>query len=139
MPIHPETLTVTADHLARARRYPLTIELENGDWVARTPDPAFLFIVGAGETPEGAAAALVQNLAGQLALAELEHREVPEPLSGYGHPFSVRLPRSLHRALNARAAAEGVSVSQAVVFLLADSLAVPVPPRRGRQPAGRSA
>ncbi len=130
MPIHEETLTITPDHLGRARRYPLTVEFEEDGWVARTPDPAFPYLVGVGDAPEAAAGELVGNLAGQLALAELQGRTVPEPLAGYGRPFSVRLPRSLHRALTSRAAAEGVSLSQTVVYLLAEALAVPA--RAGR-------
>jgi len=131
MPIHPEALAITEAHLAQARRYPLTVESEDDAWVARTSDPAFPYVVGAGDSPEAAAAALVQSLAGQLALAEHQGRELPEPLTDYGRPFSVRLPRSLHRSLTTRARSEGVSISQAVVYLLADALAVPRPPTRG--------
>jgi antitoxin HicB len=46
----------------------------------------------------------------------------PEELSGR---FNVRLPRSLHRALVDRAAEEGVSLNQLVVYLLSRGIGDP--------------
>ncbi len=133
MPIHTDVLRLTDAHLAQARRYPLTVECADDGWVARTSDPAFPYLVGTGDSPEAAAAEMYQNLAGQIALAEHQGRELPAPLTDYGRPFSVRLPRSLHRSLTTRAKAEGVSISQTVVYLLTEALAAPEPPGLGRR------
>jgi antitoxin HicB len=133
-------LQPTPDQWARARRYPLCIvpsDLEEA-YVASAPDLPHL--VGVGDTPEEAATEAVRAIAEALAhLAELG-QPVPAPGGEVSGLLQVRTPKSLHRALKARAATEGVSVNAVVNHLLTRALAleeaVALPrPRRARSVA----
>jgi antitoxin HicB len=127
MAIHTEVLGVTDDHVARARRYPMAIAMEDGDWVARVVGPDFPFVIGAAETPEAAAAELISALATVIAGFERDGDAVPEPAEAYSGHLNARLPKSLHRALAQRAAAEGMSVNATLTYLLTQALTAEAP------------
>ena len=94
---------------------------EDGVFVASVPELEGCF--SDGDSVEEALANLEQVLREWLELAVEEHAAIPEPRRQssemYSGRFSVRVPRSLHRALSDRAAAEGSSLNQLVAVLLA--------------------
>jgi len=80
----------------------------------------------AGETEEEAVELLREAMAGWLTVALQRGQPVPEPATSpderYSGYISVRMPRSLHRRLAEQARAEGVSLNQWAVTLLARGL-----------------
>ncbi len=133
-----EALTYTEEHLDRARHYPLLVlwSPEDDEYVARAE--AFRYTVGAGDSPEEAAAAAVRNIATSIAAMEEAGQSVPAPPGSVGGQFQVRLPRSLHAALVQLAESEGVSLNALVAYLLTQAtglervVALPTPRRRQR-------
>lgn len=96
---------------------------EDGVFIASVPELEGCFADG--DSVEEALANLEQVLREWLELAVEEHEAIPEPrrqAEMYSGRFSVRVPRSLHRALSERAAAEGSSLNQLVAVLLAAGL-----------------
>lgn len=97
---------------------------EDGVFVASVPELEGCFADG--DSVEEALANLEQVLREWLELAVEEHEAIPEPRrqssETFSGRFSVRVPRSLHRALSERAAAEGSSLNQLVAVLLAAGL-----------------
>jgi antitoxin HicB len=97
---------------------------EDGVFVATVPELEGCFADG--DSVEAALANLEQVLREWLELAVEEGAGIPEPRRQspelYSGRFSVRVPRSLHRALSERAAAEGSSLNQLVAMLLASAL-----------------
>ncbi len=122
-----EPLAVTDAHVAQARRYPMLVAEEDGYWVARVPGPDFPYVLGAGASPEEAAAELVNGLATVLAGLEREGQTAVAPVSDYSGHLNARLPRSLHRALAQRAAVEGLSVNATLTYLLTQALSGDMP------------
>jgi predicted RNase H-like HicB family nuclease len=128
----------TADAgLDRARRYAITISAGAHDpFVARVAE--FPRTIGAGDTPEEAAAELLELLADTIEVLEQDGQPVPEPLDSFTGVLRLREPKSLHQALQQHAAAEGVSLDQAASVLLTRALAaeslVDPPRRRGGPP-----
>jgi antitoxin HicB len=97
---------------------------EDGVFVASVPELEGCFADG--DSVEEALANLDGVLREWLELAIEEHEAIPEPRRQsaelYSGRFSVRVPRSLHRALSERAAAEASSLNQLVAVLLAAGL-----------------
>lgn len=93
---------------------------EDGVFVASVPELEGCFADG--DSVEDALATLEQVLLEWLELAVEESEAIPEPRRQsselYSGRFSVRVPRSLHRSLSERAAAEGSSLNQLVAVLL---------------------
>ncbi|MFC4486951.1 type II toxin-antitoxin system HicB family antitoxin [Tepidiphilus baoligensis] len=110
-----------------SRNYPVEIrrlpEEDGGGWLAVFPDlPG---CIGDGETPEEAIADGYRAAQAWLEAAEEYGDPIPSPSSGSeSGRFVLRLPRSLHARLAARAAQEGVSMNTLVVSLLAEGMAV---------------
>jgi predicted HicB family RNase H-like nuclease len=79
-------------------------------------------ISGVGDTPQEAveAAHTAAGLAVDVLKADGLPVPDPEPLPSYSGQFRVRLPRSLHRRLAERAAAEGVSLNTLIVQRLSE-------------------
>jgi antitoxin HicB len=79
--------------------------------------------VTAGETPEEALALLRDAMRSWLVVAVEGGDALPDPLPDpprdYSGRFVLRLPKSLHRLLAERAEAEGVSLNQLALTILA--------------------
>src|SRR5881392_1380184 len=94
---------------------------EDGVFIASVPELEGCFADG--DSVEEALANLDQVLREWLELAVEEREAIPEPRRQspelYSGRFSVRVPRSLHRVLSERAAAEDSSLNQLVAVLLA--------------------
>lgn len=119
-----ERLMVSDEHMAKARAYRVEVVHSDDDecFIATSPD--FVGLVGAGDTTGAAAEELTNAVATAIAHATELGRPVPAPLDAYSGQFQVRTPKSLHRALKARADAEGVSVNALVNHLLTHALAL---------------
>jgi predicted RNase H-like HicB family nuclease len=80
--------------------------------------------ISQGATIEEAAANVHDAMAGWLSIALEDQIEIPEPrdVSAYSGRFLLRLPKSLHAELAARAEEEGVSLNQYVATTLARSM-----------------
>jgi len=99
----------------RVELRPLTEE-EGGGWLASFPDlPGCM---SDGETPEEALRNAAEAETAWLAANEKWGRSKAEKPAR----LVARLPRSIHRDLQARAGAEGVSVNTMMVTLLAHGL-----------------
>lgn len=97
---------------------------EDGGYLARVPELDGCFADG--DSAAEAVSRLEDVLRDWLAIALEEERAIPEPRSRtleYSGRFSVRVPRSLHRALSEQAAAEGASLNQYVAVMLTQALA----------------
>ncbi|MCP4263767.1 MAG: type II toxin-antitoxin system HicB family antitoxin [Planctomycetes bacterium] len=90
---------------------------EEGGFYARIPDIPSIFTGGMTEIEalKNAKSAIKEY----LKLCEEDGISVPQPRSG---KFNVRVPKDLHRELVKKAAEEGVSLNQLVVYLLAKSI-----------------
>lgn len=112
----------TVDHYMKL---PYTIEM--------TPDPEVGWVVSVkelngcisqGETQSEALEMIRDAMRGWLKLAIEDDDPIPEPrsLDAYSGRFLVRVPRSLHRELVARAEEEGVSLNQYINVSLAGTV-----------------
>ncbi len=83
------------------------------------------------QTREDALAAAEGAIAEWIAAAEEMGRPVPRPgsLQSYSGKWVQRVPKSLHAALAATAAREGVSLNQLVTAFLAEGLGRRADPR----------
>lgn len=124
---------------ALARRdYPVVIRSVpkdlGGGWRAEIPDlPG---CIAQDETVSGALVLLEDAKRSWIEAALEEGRSVPQPSAQkwqYSGHVLLRMPRSLHRALAERAEAEGTSLNQLIVYLLARSLGRPVDKHEPRQ------
>lgn len=106
-----------------SRRYPVTLHpAEEGGYVAEIEDlPGCM---AQGETVEGVAAAIEECRVAWIETAVEDGLEIPPPRTdtGYSGRFLLRLPKSLHRRLAARARQDGVSLNTEAATLLAASL-----------------
>lgn len=125
------TLAVDEQHRAAAQQYPMTVCADDEGFRAELPD--WPHLVGLGDTPEEALNDAREAVAAALALRAELGKAPPRPLSRYTGSVELRLPATLHRALDARAEAEGVSLNATAVMLLAQALALE--PAGGTGPA----
>lgn len=104
-------------------RYPCVIqplpEGEGGGYLAVFPD--LPLVMSDGATPEEALANGLDALNCALEALVEQGRPIPEPGQATGK-MALRMPKSLHARLIARARAEGVSINTAAVSILAESL-----------------
>jgi antitoxin HicB len=108
-----------------SRRYPVTFyPAEEGGYVAEIEDlPG---CITQGETVDEAAAAIEECRVAWMETALANGMEVPPPRTEaeYSGRFLLRLPKSLHRRLAARARRDGVSLNTELATLLASALEV---------------
>ena len=111
------------ESLVRLRWSRDVIADEDGVFIASVPELEGCF--ASGDTVEEALAALDIVLREWLEIALEEGQTIPNPrqqtLDEHSGRFTVRVPRSLHRLLSERAAAEGSSLNQLVSTILARS------------------
>jgi antitoxin HicB len=90
---------------------------DEGGFYARIPDIPSIFTGGLTEIEalKNAKAAIK----GYLDISEKDRLPVPQPKSG---KFNVRVPKDLHRELVRKAAEQGVSLNQLIVYLLGRSI-----------------
>ncbi|EAR21647.1 type II toxin-antitoxin system HicB family antitoxin [Nitrococcus mobilis] len=95
-------------------------EEEGGGWLISFPDlPG---CASDGETPEEAIINGRDALEAWIAAMKESGREIPKPDGAPSGKFIVRVPRSIHARLSARARQEGVSMNSLVSAFLAESL-----------------
>jgi antitoxin HicB len=119
-PVDPAVAGVVDGLLRRPYRMVVRGEPEEG-YLAEAPElPG---CVTAGETPEEALALLRDAMRSWLVVAVEGGHAIPDPLPDpprdYSGRFVLRLPKSLHRLLAERAEAEGVSLNQLALTILA--------------------
>ena len=106
-----------------SRRYPITLHpAEEGGYVAEIEDlPGCM---AQGETVESATAAIEECRVAWIETALEDVLEIPPPRTdtAYSGRFLLRLPKSLHRRLAARARQDGVSLNTEAATLLAAAL-----------------
>ena len=116
----------------RRMQLPYRVELipsEEGGYVVRIPDlPGCL---SQGETVEEAMAMIRDAQRGWLEVTLENGQPLPEPAApttgDYSGTFTVRVPRRVHRALAAVAAAEGVSINLFASSVLAMAIGEKAP------------
>ncbi len=122
--IDPRMCEQIADVMARPYRKLITGSSEDG-YLVEVPDlPGCMT---AGETVEEALANLPEAMEAWIATALDLGRAIPQPTAsepgqGYNGRVLVRMPKTLHRKLVQQAEAEGVSLNQLAVALLARGL-----------------
>ena len=93
---------------------------EDEAWISEVPDlPG---CIADGDTREAALRAAEEAVRLWLEVARMEGRDIPPPsnvAACASGKFLVRLPRTLHHRLQVMAEAEGVSLNQLVLSLLA--------------------
>jgi predicted RNase H-like HicB family nuclease len=94
---------------------------EGGDWIVAIDD--LEGCVADGKTPDEAVANLREAMRSWLESRIQAGLEIPEPsgITDYSGRVLLRMPRSLHQRLSIQAKAEGVSLNQYLVSLLAYS------------------
>ncbi len=110
--------------MAKPPTYPVTFEPDETGYIrARFPD--WPNIVTGGETLAAAAEAAEEALTATIGYYRDEGLPLPEPLAEHSGQVNLRIRRTLHRQLKARAAAEGVSLNALVGYLLARAVDEP--------------
>lgn len=115
-------------------RYRIVVEWsdEDGAFVARVP--AFPGCAAHGETPERATREATMAANGILESLQAHEGQIPaeDVAADYSGQLRLRLPTSLHERLTRLAAADGVSLNQELVTLLAQGCGgrPPSPPQR---------
>jgi antitoxin HicB len=71
-----------------------------------------------GDTLDDAIKMIADAKAGWIDLAMQDGKEIPEPIDDFSGRFNVRIPKSLHRELVAKAKEENVSLNQLTTYLL---------------------
>lgn len=109
-----------------AQRYPFEVvpvpEEDGGGWMVTFPDlPG---CIGAGDTREEAVAMGQDAALSWLSTAEEAGEPIPEPGAGSGH-IALRVPKSLHARLKARAQREGVSLNTLLVSIISEGMGAP--------------
>jgi predicted RNase H-like HicB family nuclease len=101
--------------------YAVTFEAdETGYVMARFAD--WPYIITGGETLAEAMANAEEALAATIAYYLEVGMTLPQPLAEHSGQINLRVPKSLHRQLKQRAAAEGVSLNALVNHLLAGAV-----------------
>lgn len=99
--------------------YSTVIHWSEDDGAYRASHPELPGCVAYGDSKEEALEVLADFTDSWLALAREVGRPVPRPVeSNYSGRLTLRLPRSLHRAVADRAAIEDVSINMLIVHLL---------------------
>jgi antitoxin HicB len=119
-PIDPAIERQVEEIMKRPYRKVISGDAEEG-FLIEVPDlPGCMT---AGETEEEAVELLRDAMAGWLTVSLERGLPIPEPASEPGDRYSgyisVRMPKSLHRRLAEQARAEGVSLNQWAITLLA--------------------
>ena len=107
------------EYLALPYKMEIVPDLDEGGYVVNWPElPG---CVTCGETLEQAVRNAEDAKYTWLETAIEEGVEIPEPinLDDYSGQFKLRLPKSLHRTLSEQASAEGISMNQYCLYLLA--------------------
>lgn len=107
-------------------RMELVPDIDEGGYAVRYPDlPGCLTV---GDTVDEAYQNAIDAKRTWLKAALKEGIEIAEPVSidDYSGQFKLRLPKSLHRSLAEHSKAEGISMNQYCVYLLAKNDAVHV-------------
>lgn len=110
----------------RPFRYRIVVEWSDEDRVFVARVPALPGCAAHGPTAEAAAREARRAAAAMLAVLR-EDNDPPPPedaTADYSGQLRVRLPRSLHERLSRLATAEGVSLNQEMVMLLAEGCGV---------------
>jgi antitoxin HicB len=108
-PVAPEVEAVVQEALRRPFRMVVQGTPDEG-YLAEAPElPG---CVTAGETPEEAMTLLRDAMAAWLTVAVERRNPIPEPAHDFSGKFVLRLPKTLHQRLAARATAEGISLNQ---------------------------
>jgi predicted RNase H-like HicB family nuclease len=113
--------------------YPIRIEPDpEGGYVASIPDLPGCY--SAGETKQEAAERLEESRAAWIEAYYATHGEAPEParFSSLSGRILLRLPKYLHRKLHNTAHAEGISVNQYAISLLAEGITLADSARRSQ-------
>ena len=105
---------------------------EDGGYVATCPE--FPGLSGIGETAEEAIAVLREAVEMAVEVYSEEGHALPEPRvrGSYSGQFRLRVPRSVHAELAARAEAEGVSLNTLALSYIAHGLGA-AQPREGAE------
>jgi antitoxin HicB len=108
----PYHLTVVRDEEEKGKPWTATVEELPG-------------CVSRGKTPDEALSGVQEAMAGWIAAALEEGREIPEPKSPSSHSgrLLLRMPRTLHATLTRVAEREGVSLNQFITDVLASAVA----------------
>ena len=107
------------EYLALPYKMEIVPDLDEGGYAVNWPElPG---CVTCGETLEQAVRNAEDAKYTWLETAIEEGVEIPEPikLDDYSGQFKLRLPKSLHRTLSEQASAEGISMNQYCLYLLA--------------------
>ena len=107
------------EYLALPYKMEIVPDLDEGGYAVNWPElPG---CVTCGETLEQAVRNAEDAKYTWLETAIEEGTEIPEPmnLDDYSEQFKLRLPKSLHRTLSEQASAEGISMNQYCLYLLA--------------------
>ena len=107
------------EYLALPYKMEIVPDLDEGGYAVNWPElPG---CVTCGETLEQAVRNAEDAKYTWLETAIEEGTEIPEPmnLDDYSGQFKLRLPKSLHRTLSEQASAEGISMNQYCLYLLA--------------------
>ena len=100
-------------------RLEIVPDVDEGGFVASYPE--LVGCISCGETIESAIANILDAKRTWLETAIEENIDIPLPESdnNYSGQFKLRIPKSLHRALAERSKAEGISMNQYCLYLLA--------------------
>ena len=104
-------------YLGLPYRLEIVPDMGEGGFVASYPELRGCITVG--ETLESAAANAENAKLEWIQSALEEGIEIPDITTEYSGQFKLRLPKSLHRSLAEHAKAEGVSMNQYCVYMLA--------------------
>ena len=118
-------------------RYRIVVEWSDEDaaFVARVP--AFPACAAHGKTADAAARDARRAAEGMLAVLHEDRSPVPaeDVTADFSGQLRLRIPRSLHERLARLATAEGVSLNQEMVLLLAQGCGMTEPKRTGSRRA----
>lgn len=121
----PGTVKTLEEYLALPYRIVLTPDADEDGRAGFVAEVAELpGCMSQGDTPDQAVARVRDAMAGWISVALEDGIEIPEPGEGdrYSGRFLLRLPRGLHATLVRAADAEGVSLNQFAMGVLAGGI-----------------